>query len=460
MKKYSVLIVLMVSWLAVSPLMSITAKEASAQTTSGGNPSVILLIGDGMGLSHTHFAEIYAAYMLGEDLAVSSIQQRTTTYTASLDSEITDSAAAGTALLSGQKTNVGMINVLPDGDNTYTLGEAVHEAGEAVGIVSTARITHATPASVYGHTTNRDDENDLAVQLVAFAPEVALGGGWQHFLHEDIDDSVREDDRDLIAEIASLDYTMVSTGSDLAAVDTESTNRLIGLFSQDHMSYAIDRVTNELDQPSLATMTDSAIRVLDNNPEGFFLVVEGGRIDHAAEQHDLAAMVNELLAFDAAIQVALDYQAQNPNVLIIVTADHESGGLSLGRDSLPPDMNNLAAITCSFSYLGQLITEDNNMFDVAEQCGFDLNENQVEQITTNDVSVLEGVGNRASHVAHYVVSEYESELAAIRWGTWGHTAQPVITYAIGPGAQAFMGGLDNTDIAPLLAQILGVQFTP
>jgi alkaline phosphatase len=328
---------------------------------------------------------------------------------------VTDSAAAGTAIHSGQKANNGSINVLPGGEWAYTLGQAAQAAGKSVGVLSTARMTHATPASVYGHDADRDAENLFATQMVEFAPEVALGGGARAFL-PDADGGKRDDGRNLIDEMVEMGYVNVTNADELLAVDTESTENLLGLFTSSHMSYEIDRVNEGLDEPSVAEMTAVALDILDNNPEGFFVMIESGRIDHADHDHNIAGSIWDTLAFDEAVQVALDYQAAHPDVLVVTTADHETAGLSLGHGTeYFMTISNLSDVTCSQSSLSDQISDDpDNAVALAEGCGLVLTDEYVTMLGEYppEAEEIEGVDlGHAYTWAHYVLALAEAEMA-------------------------------------------------
>ena len=448
--------------IAIALALSLTASlgvlaPATAEEHAGEAKSAILLIGDGMSLAQVYSAQIYAEEVLGESLVMPAIADTAVTRTHAADSMVTDSAAAGTAIHSGQKANNGSINVLPAGEWAYTIGQAAQAADKSVGVLSTARMTHATPASVYGHDADRDAENLFAEQLVEFLPEVVLGGGARHFLP----DGKREDGRDLIDELTAAGYTNVTDAGELAAVDTEATDYLLGLFTSSHMSYEIDRVNMDKSEPSLAEMTAVALDVLDNDPDGFFVSIEAGRIDHACHDHDIAGSIWDTLAFDAAVQVALDYAAEHPEVLVITTADHETAGLSLGHGTeyfmtLP----NIAGVTCSMSALSDMISEDpGNAVALAEGCGVVLSEDHVAMLAEHppEAEEVEGVDIGYAYTwAHYVLARAEAEMAGVEFGPWAHTGMPVITYAAGPGAEALNGTIDNTHLIQLVADTIGV----
>jgi alkaline phosphatase len=444
---------------AAALVASLSAATVAAEPEGNAN-SAILLIGDGMGLAQTYSAQIYAEEVLDGSLVLTDIEDAAVTRTHSMDSMVTDSAAAGTAIHSGQKANNGSINVLPGGEWAYTLGQAAQAAGKSVGVLSTARMTHATPASVYGHDADRDAENLFATQMVEFAPEVALGGGARAFL-PDADGGKRDDGRNLIDEMVDMGYVNVTNADELLAVDTESTENLLGLFTSSHMSYEIDRVNEGLVEPSVAEMTAVALDILDNNPEGFFVMIESGRIDHADHDHDIAGSIWDTLAFDEAVQVALDYQAAHPDVLVITTADHETAGLALGHGTeYFTTISDLSGVTCSQSSLSDQISDDpGNAVALAEGCGLVLTEEYVAMLGEYppEAEEIEGVDLGYAYTwAHYVLALAEAEMAGIEFGPWAHSGMPVITYAVGPGAEMFTGTIDNTDLPNYVAESLGV----
>jgi alkaline phosphatase len=451
---------------AIALALSLAASMGALAPVTAAEPepeakSAILLIGDGMSLAQIYSAQIYAEEVLGDSLTLPGIADTAIMTTHAFDSMVTDSAAAGTALHAGLKAENGAINVLPDGAWAYTLGQAAQDAGKSVGVLSTARITHATPASVYGHDADRDAENLFAEQMVEFMPEVALGGGARHFLP----DGKREDGRNLIDEMVEMGYTNVTDAEELMAVDTEATEHLLELFSSSHMAYEIDRVNEALDQPSLAEMTAVALDVLDNDPDGFFVSIESGRIDHACHDHDVAGSIWDTLAFDEAVQVALDYQAEHPEVLVIATADHETGGMSLGHGTeYYTTIGDLSAVTCSQASLaGQIGDDPGNAMALAEGCGLVLTDEYVEMLGANpaDAEEVEGVDlGYAYNWGHYVLAMAEAAMAGVEFGPWAHTGMPVITYAAGPGAEMFNGTIDNTDLPKYVAETLGVTLEP
>lgn len=313
--------------------------------------NVILLIGDGMGFPQLTLARIdKAGENLSEygdvELSMDGMQVSSYVSTYSANSFVTDSAPAATAIASGDKTNNGVIGQdatavqgEKDGKNLTTILEMAEKAGLSTGLVTTTRITHATPAAFYAHVDNRDNESEIADQLLESDLEVILGGGLQYFVGKNQTDPAgksgkRTDDRNLLSEFVSQGYVAVYNGSAFQDVDANKTERLLGLFDSSHMLYELERSCSPDSEPSLADMTKKAIQILSTNPKGFFLMVEGGRIDHAAHERNLSKMAADTLAFDEAVNASLNFASHDNQTLVIVTADHECGGLALQPENL------------------------------------------------------------------------------------------------------------------------------
>lgn len=342
----------------------------------GAAKNVILFVGDGMGVSTVTAARILEGQRqgkMGEEhtLSFGRFPFAGLAKTYNVDAQTPDSAGTMTAMMTGVKTDAGVIGVDEDivrGDCNTVAGnglvnalELAEIAGKSTGIVSTARITHATPAATYARSADRDWEDvsdmpadavtagceDIASQLVNFEAnlearyagldvdgiEVVMGGGRRHFLPNNpaansadavsATEGDRTDARNLVTEWTAAypagTYVFDQAGFD--AINTESTERVFGLFNESHMQYEADRGNDVAGEPSLSEMTETAIRVLDNNPDGFFLMVESGRIDHAHHAGNAYNALNETIELAAAVQKAVDL-TDDEDTLIIVTADH------------------------------------------------------------------------------------------------------------------------------------------
>jgi alkaline phosphatase len=294
--------------------------------------NVIMMIGDGMGVNQVLLARLKAVGAEGklymERMPVSGMIR-----THSADNLVTDSAAAGTALSSGIKTDNGMIGMTPEGRRYRTILEAAKAKGLATGLVATSAITHATPASYASHVRSRGDETRIAEQMIAGDVDLMFGGGRKYFLPRS-ERGARRDGHNLWADANEAGYTTVETGEQLQNVTHLP---VLGLFQ-------LDAMTTEPPEPSLATLTGKAVGLLKDNRKGwfirkrgFFLMVEGSQIDWACHDNDAADCVWQTLQFDLAVKEAIDFALADGRTLVIVTADHETGGLTIPGGNMDGD---------------------------------------------------------------------------------------------------------------------------
>ncbi len=338
---------------ALAALAALLAARPAA--AAGEARNVIFFLGDGMGPTTVTATRIYKYGEAGK-LGMEALTRTARIRTVSHDAQTTDSAPSMAAYMTGVKMNNEVISMSSDtqaydaagkpylsgadstcpvtgnGAPVATVLELAKAAGKAVGAVTTTRITHATPAATYAHVCHRDGENDIAAQVVpgsgkfnaalGSGVDVLLGGGWKFFLPSTVTGGKRTDGQDLTAKLTGAGYTYVTTGTALKAVDTTATTKLVGLFNADHMNYELDRVAKAIDEPSLADMTEAAIKVLKHNASGYFLMVEGGRIDHALHGTNAKRALEDTVAFDEAIKRALSL-VDLKDTLVVVTADHD-----------------------------------------------------------------------------------------------------------------------------------------
>lgn len=363
--------------------------------------------------------------------------------TYSENSLVTDSAAAGTALATGFKTNNAWLSITPDGRKVKTLLEAAKELGKSTGLITTVTITHATPAAFGAHTTSRD-ELPVADQYAELkTADIYMGGGLAYFIPKSDSRSKRKDDRNLIEEFKKAGYEFVSTPEELENAEAPN-GKLLGLFDYDYLPYYMDREFLNSKVPSLADMTRKALEILSRNENGFFIMIEGGKIDWANHGHDPANAAWETYEFNEAIKVALEFLYSNPKTLIVITADHETGGigLSTGKYEITPDV--LIKQKVSTNILAELVKGKNDeeikkIF--AEYVGIvDLKPEEIEKI--KKASALE-------------IANVISARAQIGWTTTSHSGGSVPVYAFGEGAEVFAGVYDNTDIAKKIAELAG-----
>ncbi len=311
------------------PLSLLYGIDPDGSPAQGRAHAVILFIGDGMGEAQ-RIAGRWSAKGQSGRLSMEAMPFGGWARTASADNAVTDSAAAATALATGVKTNNGMIAVSPAGDPLVTILERAQARGMAVGLVTTTQIAHATPAAFVAHVQSRQEMQEIARQMIAAGVDVLLGGGEDEFLPTTAtgcypQPGERTDGRNLITEAVAAGYVYVCDATAFAAVDPASTSRLLGLFADEGMVRPFS--------PSLADMTRKAIEILSRDPDGFFLMVEGGQIDWASHANRAADTITDVIGLDEAVAVAKTYAASAPNTLIIVTADHETGGMSVDLTS-------------------------------------------------------------------------------------------------------------------------------
>lgn len=302
MKQYRLMLALIVMVLLASSCFAGPAPK-----------NIILLIGDGMGIGHVTAARCGGPGQEGR-LTIDSMPVTGFSITYSANSMVTDSAAAGTALATGTKTNNGTISMTPDGKNLRSILKVARDMGKSTGVISTTSIVDATPAVFYANALNRGLGEDIAAQLVASRVNVALGGGKSNFIPESAGGK-RKDGRNILEEAKKRGYDVFDTADAMAKSNSD---RMIGLF---------DFGPNSV--PSIADMTSKAISVLSKNNKGFFLMSEGGLIDPNAHGGNAGGVVRETLMFDDAVRVALDFAKKNADTLVVVTADHETGGLAV-----------------------------------------------------------------------------------------------------------------------------------
>lgn len=291
--------------------------------------NIVFLIGDGMGFEQVKAAGLFLNGQEGT-LSFESWPHKAEVSTYSASSEVTDSAASSTAMATGHKVNNGVISrAIPgDGRPLETILERFAATGRSTGLVTTTEITHATPAGFGAHTISRGKNPEIAeCYLNQTRPNVLFGGG-----------GALKGDAALAAG-----YNVVTDRAGLDQLDTESVTHVAGLFGEGHMPYEYDYLAKKDLQydvlPRLSEMACTALRILDNNAQGFFLMIEGGTIDHAGHGNDLARNVHETIEFARTAQLVMDWVGGRRDTLVVVTADHETGGLKVvcgnGKGVLP-----------------------------------------------------------------------------------------------------------------------------
>ena len=324
--------------------------------------SVILMIGDGMGDAQRTAAR-WATVGIDGELNMDQLDiQDGWTKTDSALGLTTDSAAAATAIASGVKTLNGFIGLGPLFEQLTTIAELAQAAGKSVGLVTTVPITQATAAGFAAHVVNRSLTGAIAEQLLDAEIDLLLGGGETDFLPFRVagvhtNGGLRTDGSNLIEEAKATGYRMVYTAEDLASLDPAVPDPILGLFASGGLEWPFS--------PTLAEMTRTAIEYLDSCSDGFFLMVEAGQIDWACHDNDAQGAIDTTLGFDDAVGVALEYVSQHDDALLIVTADHETGGMSVSTAlSGDTDEDGPFALTDDDAFFVSWSTESHTSTDV------------------------------------------------------------------------------------------------
>jgi alkaline phosphatase len=425
---------------------------------------VFLFIGDGMALPQQRVAEEFLRRREQRGLFMNSLPKVAVTTTYSASSVVTDSAAAATAFACGVKTNNGWLGLTPDGAAVESIAVTAKKNGRRVGLISSVTLNHATPAGFYAHQQSRGSSEAIAREALVAEFDYYGGGGWQQA-------------GDFFKLATNAGYTVLRPtrreellASEVAPSGATSRERkLIVCGANGYLPYALDRAADAL---SLADFTAHAIACL-TNPAGFFLMVEGGRIDSACHRNDGAAAVGETLDFDAAIQVAEEFRQRHPaETLIVVSADHETGGMTLGREATgyAAYFELLAKQTASLEGLAEKLRQykgerlpvwEDAQKLLAQLSGLEFGEGhyqrgstqlsgaekkEVEELWQQKVAEKSGAnGNLAQALVRIL-----NQKAGLGWTTHAHTALPVVTGAIGVGSEFCVGFIDNTEIANAL----------
>ena len=400
MKKFSLLILIL-----LLPLVASAQQKAKY---------VFYFIGDGMGFNHVSLTEYWLGYTQdvfdSRPLSFSAFPVLGWAVTHSESNLITDSAAAGTALSTGSKTKNGMLATGPDSTALESISYKIHDAGYKVGISSTVGINHATPAAFYGHNVNRGNYYEIASEIPASEFEFFAGGGA-------IESTGDDEDRVSVYEAIEKGGYVIAEGMDDFASKKDGAEKMM-LLQKDgrlrtELPYAIDMKEDDMTQADLVRASIDFL--YEEDGEGFFVMSEGGRIDWASHGNDTKAVILETLSLSDAVAEAVRFYNEHPDeTLIVVTADHETGGLTLSWEK-----------------------------------GYNLYLDKLEEIRCSKDKVSEEERERMNEISHE---------AHIGWTTGDHSAANVPVFAIGAGSGLFSGRMDNTDIPKRICEAMGVEF--
>ena len=463
------------TYLMLFLLVALVAKAQQAKY-------VFYFIGDGMGLNQVNTTEMYLGEQQGrigtEPLCFASFPVAGMATTFSASNSITDSAAGGTALATGVKTYNGAIGVDANKERVMSVAERAKRAGKKVGVTTSVSVDHATPAAFYGHQPDRSMYYEIALQLPEAGFDFYAGSGFLKPART----FDKKDAPSIYPIIEQAGYT-IARGIDEYQAKAGDADKMV-LIQKDgtdasSLPYAIDRNEGDL---TLAQITESAIDFLSrDNKKGFFLMVEGGKIDWACHSNDPATMVKEVIDMDNAVRVAYEFYKKHPKeTLIVITADHETGGLGLGNSNYTLNLKSLDCQKQSVDLLSRALTDlrkakgnkatwEDVKALLTERMGFwgeltptweqekMLRDEFESSFVRNKVVFEESLYSKTEPLAA-VAKKVLSQMSKLGWTTGSHSAEYVPVFAVGAGSKLFMGKMDNTDIPKRIAKAAGYKW--
>lgn len=415
---------------------------------------IFYFIGDGMGPSHVLATELYLGELQGvigrpQKLVFTQFPESAFVTTFSASNGVTDSAASGTALSTGSKTSNGRIGKDAEGNDVYSVARTAKNCGMAVGVATTVCINHATPSAFYAHNVDRNNYNEIAQWMLDADYDFYAGGDAK---------CTAEQRSNLYGRAEKQGYT-IARGYDDYKSKAKKAEKMM-LYQKnvaEEVPYAIDRDADDL---TLAQITKAGIDFLSKKgkKDGFFMMVEGGKIDYASHRDDAATMIHEVLDFNAAIAEAYEfYKKHKDETLIIVTADHETGGIVLGYtgeyklnlkvlESQKVSVDNLVAMLESLNETtwGEVTRM------VKENVGVEPRDKHNAEESVKMTNEL------ATRIAYDAIYDLDRK-ALISWASGNHSGTFVPLFAIGEGADEFNGVIDNTDIPLTIMELLGID---
>ncbi|PBP18443.1 alkaline phosphatase [Diplocarpon rosae] len=448
-----------------------------------GKRNLIFMVSDGMGPASLSMTRSFRQYRDGlpiDDTLVLDQHLIGSSRTRSSSSLVTDSAAGATAFSCGLKSYNGAISMLPDHKPCGTVLEAAKRAGYMTGLVVTTDITDATPACFASHVKFRSEEDLIAQQEVGEHPlgrvvDLMLGGGRCHFLGNNSEGGCRADDRD-ITKLAQekFGWNYISNRKEFDELELGSRAKLplLGLFADRDIPFEIDRRSLNDVYPSLDEMARTALKALEaatrDNDKGFFLMIEGSRIDHAGHGNDPAAQVHEVLAYDAAFTSVVEFlERSEDDGTLVATSDHETGGLSVARQLNPqyPSYKWYPQVLGNASHssehlarqLRAHIAENGNHNELGKYISEHLIQKGLGIMDASEQELQSLVENPLLSV--YIFADMISRRAQIGWSTHGHSAVDVNIYGTG-GSEALHGNHENIEIGKFLQDYLELDVQP
>lgn len=439
------------------------AKPAAGKKTEV--KGVVFMVSDGMSHGVLTMAENFSKIVHGKgtrwwELIADRNAVRGLMETSSADSYVTDSAAASSAWGGGVKINNRSVNIRPDGSESVPILRHLKSIGRRTGLVTSATITHATPAGFAAVTASRDDEHLIAPQYLG-AVDLLMGGGMKFF-----DPKQRVDSRDALTPYVKAGYELIRDRDTLLK---SKGDRILGLFSDSHIPFEVDRINNPglaAKTPTLAEMSEVALKNLLGHPEQFLLQIEGGRIDHGAHANDAAGLLWDQLAFDAALAKVLEMIAGRDDILVVVTSDHGNANPGLngtGKNYRKTNeaFKSITRMTASYeAIIREWGTAQNNSADslasiISAKLGFNLSKDEAETLYS---SLTRGEAIEWSDQLdnpNGLLGQFAGNHTGVGWTGTSHTSDPTMISAIGPQSDRFSGIVPNEDVHRHFLELVG-----
>jgi alkaline phosphatase len=434
----------------------------SSKMAKGEAKNIIFLVSDGMSAGTLNMADILLRNKEGRatkwiSLYEENLVKRALMDTASANSFITDSAAAGSAWGGGMRVKNGSLNIGPDGERPVPVLQKFKSMGKAVGCVTTVQITHATPASFCVNNNSRNAMAEIAQDYLKLRFDVMMGGGGNFFSAEK-----RADKMDLYEAYTQNGFDLVRSKAEM--MNAKGNKPIMGVFADDGLPYAVDRLNNkelQSEVPSLSEMTKKAIEVLSKNKKGFVMQVEGGKVDWAAHGNDAPALLYDQLDFDEAVAVAMDFAVKDKETLVIITTDHGNSNPGLfGGNQASKNFEKLYTTTASNEWILNQINSDYNASQVVDLImayqNIALKTEDAELLLKNYRPGDNGLYN-TNNLPLLPLASMQSTHNSVQWAGNNHSGDYVELAMYGPGSEKSTGFVKNFELHNFMLEACGIQ---
>jgi alkaline phosphatase len=450
----------------LSPSVLLAQSEEQKEIKAGQAKNIIFMVSDGMSTGTLNMADLLLRRKEGRPSNWISLYERNLVKrgfmdTASANSLVTDSAAASSSWGGGKRVNNGSLNTNADGSENTPIWKKFKTAGKSAGCVTTVPITHATPAGFCVSSKGRSDQAGIALKYLSAGYDVLLGGGLEFF-----SPALRDDKVDVFKQYTDTRYLVLKDRK--ALLSASNTNeKLLGVFYQDGLPYALDRANDPKllsSTPTLAEMTSAAIQKLSSNPNGFVLQVEAGKVDWAAHANDIGALLYDQIAFDEAIKVVLGFAEKSKDTLVVITTDH--GNANPGLFSGAKVNENFDRIQ-QFKHTNEWIlsgvdkstTVSTLIEKIAEAQGYAVTKEEASAVLKHYNTLDEKGLYNPRKLPYRELAQLQTAYTSVGWGSMDHSADYVELAMMGPGSELLTPFVCNFELHNLMLKAAGHPLT-